>query len=239
MSVPCVPSVPPSISSKTIKEIDRNALRNAPERLSWYVAQAVTKAETQAVELLDVHGIEAYCPVETHIRRHSNIRRRTRYEIPLLPGYVFIRLRVAVDEAGSAHPHADDLDLVRKVPVVGGLVAVGGKARAIADRWIEALRAAEEAGAFDYQPRGRPNYAAGDQVRIMTGAMAGRIAEFQRYKGARLKLLLEPIDARGEVIENAERLRLKVEANVVEPVVQPEPANPAAGHWPPPADITP
>lgn len=237
-SVPCVPSVPPSISYKTIKEIDRNGLRNVPERQSWFVAQVVTKAETQAVELLGVHKIEAYCPVETHIRRHSNVRRRKHYAVPLLPGYVFIRLPLADEEPGDL-PDTDALDLVRKVPVVGGLVAVAGKPRAVADRWIEALLAAEKAGAFDYRPRGRPNYAAGDQLRIMTGAMAGRIAEFQCRKGARLKLLLEPLDARGEVIENADRLRLKVEPEAVEPLVQAEPANPAEGHWPPPPDITP
>ncbi|PHY20917.1 transcription termination/antitermination protein NusG [Caulobacter sp. BP25] len=235
MSVPCVPSVPPSISFKTIKEIDRNGPRNAPERRSWYVAQVAAKMEMQAVELLDGQGVPAYCPVETHLSRHSQARRRKRYMIPLLPRYLFVRLPVEGDGAVGG------MDAVRKAlgSAFLGLVAVAGNPRPVADRWIEALSLAERAGAFDYQPRGRPNYAKGEQVRIMTGAMAGRIAEIVANKNGRLKLVLEPLDARGQVIDNARPLRVKVEPDAVEPANPTPAAPPETGLWPPAPDITP
>lgn len=239
LSVPCVPPVPLYDLSKTIKEIGRNAGRNAPERLSWFVVQAPPKVEKQAVELLERYAVEAYRPVETHLRRHSDARRRIRYEVALLPGYVFVRLQLAPDDTPCLPVNDAGQDIFREVGMTGGLVVVAGKARVIADAWIDALRAAEKAGAFDYRPRGRPNYAKGDQLRILTGVMAGRIAEFQRNKGGRLRLLLEPLDARGQVIEAASPLRLKVKPDDVEPVVQPEPERAETGLWPPAPDITP
>lgn len=228
-SVPCVPPVPPSISSKTIKKIDRNALRNAPERLSWFVAETAVKAEPRIITKLQELRIEAYQPVETHIRRLG--RRRIKVETPLLPRYLFVRLPVLWDKAiGKMH-------LLRDVHGLIGLVAVAGSPRPIADRWIEALRQAEEAGAFDYRPRGRPNYEAGKKVRVLTGSMADRIAEIVcATKGGRLKILLEPLDARGAPIDNAHPLRVKIAPSDVE-LLEPEAAAPA--HWPPPPDITP
>lgn len=243
-SVPPVPSVPPSISSKTIKEIDRNGGRNAPERLSWFVAEVVSNAEKAVVEQLDREQpdrdpIPAWCPVETHVTRHSRKQARKRYSVPLLPGYVFVRLPVDTDgvlEAGM-------IDALREAsPLVKGLVSASGKPRPVADRWIEALETAERLGAFDYQPRGRPNYtyAKGEKVRILSGVMTNRIAEFVCNKSGRLKLLLEPIDAAGQVIVGGKPISTKVKPDQVEPLDPPpiEPTPAEQGLWPPPPSIT-
>lgn len=234
MSVPCVPSVPPSISLKTIKEIDRNAPRNAPERKAWFVAEVVSKEEPRALSQLEDAGLEAYCPVETHLTRHSRKQARKRYEVPLLPGYVFVRLPVT--DLGV--PTLDRDALREASPMVKGLVVVAGKVRSISDRWIDALQAAQAKGAFDYLPRGRPNYAKGDEVRIVTGAMAGRIAQFIANKSGRFKLLLEPIDMLGQPIANGRPLRVKVDPDAVEPA-NPAPVDPSENLWPPAPDITP
>lgn len=233
MSVPCVPPVPPSISSKTIKEIDRNGPWNAPERLAWFVAEVVSKEELRAFGQLDGEGFAAYCPVETHLTRHSRKQARKRYSVPLLTGYVFVRL--PVDDHGDVV--AGQQDALRKAsPVVKGLVQVGGKIRSVSDRWIEALQDAEARGAFDYQPRGRPNYryAEGDKVRIVSGVLTNRIAQFICNKSGLLKVLLEPV-------EGGSPKSTKVQPDQLEPL-NPPPAEPTPaeqGLWPPAPDITP
>lgn len=194
----------------------------------------VSKEEPRALAQLGDAGVEAYCPVETHLTRHSRKQARKRYSVPLLPGYVFVRLPVT--ELGL--PKLDRDALRKASPMVKGLVVVAGKVRSISDLWIAALKAAEDKGAFDYLPRGRPNYAKGDEVRIVTGAMAGRIAQIVANKSGRLKLLLEPVDTRGQPIVNAQPLRVKVEPDAVEPA-NPQPVTPSENLWPPAPDITP
>lgn len=188
-----------------------------------------------AVALLKDKGVGSYCPVETHLTRHSQARRRKRYSVPLLPGYLFVEL--PVDHAGAIAGGMPEMRLALGAAFVG-LVAVAGAPKSISVRWIDALKAAEDKGAFDYLPRGRPNYAKGDEVRIVTGAMAGRIAQIVANKSGRLKLLLEPIDTRGQPIANAQPLRVKVEPDAVEPA-NPAPVTPSENLWPPAPDITP
>lgn len=194
----------------------------------------VSKEEPRALAQLEDAGLEAYCPVETHLSRHSRKQARKRYSVPLLPGYVFVRLPVT----DHGLPKLDRDALRDASPMVKGLVVVAGKVRSISDRWIDALKAAEDKGAFDYQPRGRPNYAKGDEVRIVTGAMAGRIAEVVANKNGRLKLILEPIDTHGRPIDTAQPLRVKVEPDAVEPA-NPLPVDPSKDLWPPEPSITP
>jgi transcription antitermination factor NusG len=208
------------------------------------VAEVVSNAEKDAVEQLgrdqpDRKAILAWCPVETHMTRHSQARRRKRYSVPLLPGYVFVRLPVDAD----GDLLAGEIDALREAsPLVKGLVGASGKPRPVADRWIAALETAERLGAFDYQPRGRPNYsyAKGEKVRILSGVMTNRIAEFVCNKSGRLKLLLEPIDAAGQVIVGGKPISTKVASDQVEPVEPPplEPTPAEQGLWPPPPGIT-
>ena len=193
-----------------------------------------SKEEEHALAQLGESGLDAYCPVETHLTRHSRKQARKRYSVPLLPGYLFVRLPLNDENL----PTLDRAALRKASPMVKGLVCVGGAVRSVSDRWVEALKAAQAKGAFDYLQRGRPNYASGDEVRIVTGPMAGRIAQIVANKSGRLKLLLEPIDARGDLIVNAQPLRVKVEPDAVEPA-NPPPITPSAGLWPPAPDITP
>jgi transcription antitermination factor NusG len=130
----------------------------APEFLEarWYAAQTCANHERRVQEQLRLRSVEAYLPVYTSVRRWKD--RRVSLQLPLFPGYVFVRLALR------------DRLLVLQTPSVVRLVGFGGQPAALPDREIDALQQglATELG---LQPH--PYLKVGQRVRVRTGPLRG------------------------------------------------------------------
>lgn len=94
--------------------------------------------------------------------------RRVRLQLPLFPGYVFVRLALR-----------DHLKVLQ-VPSVVRLVGFGRMPTPLADEEIESLRRALTGG---LRAEPHPYLKVGRRVRIVTGPLAGREGILKRWKG--------------------------------------------------------
>lgn len=92
----------------------------------WYAVQTCANHEKRVRQQLDVRVVETYLPLYESLRHWKD--RRVRLELPLFPGYLFVRL-----------PLCDRLRVLR-TPSVVRLVEFGGQAAALPDQEIETLR---------------------------------------------------------------------------------------------------
>lgn len=107
--------------------------------MKWHAIRSTPNGEFRAMLGIDAAHIQAFCPVE-RVRvpaRHS--RRPVRTAIrPLFQGYLF-----ACFDAGR------DLGRVLEIEGVEDVLRIEGKLGHVDERRIEALRRAQELGAFD------------------------------------------------------------------------------------------
>ena len=87
--------------------------------LHWYAVQTRANHEKRVRQQLDLRVVETYLPVYESLRHWKD--RRVRLELPLFPGYLFVRLALR-----------DRLQVLR-TPSVVRIVEFGGKAVALPD----------------------------------------------------------------------------------------------------------
>lgn len=104
----------------------------------WYAAYTSANHEKRVAEQLGARSIEHVLALYETVRTWKD--RRKRLELPLFPGYVFVRL-----------PLSERLRVI-ELPGVARLVGFGGRPAAIPDSEVEALRNVLERG-----PRGAPS----------------------------------------------------------------------------------
>jgi transcription antitermination factor NusG len=159
----------PATRSQTWNSVDSRAF--------WYAAYTSANHEKKAAAEISRRGVESFLPLYHTVRRWSD--RRVHLDLPLFPGYVFVRLPVT------------ERRRVLEVPGVSTLVAFGGTPAALPDEQIEALRTG-----LTHQLRAEPHpfLTAGRRVRVRTGPFAG-IEGFivRRKNGLRLVVSLELI----------------------------------------------
>lgn len=140
------------------------ATSDAPAR--WYVIQSHSRQEQQAEAHLRNQAYDTFLP---RIRVEKIYRsKRVVHEEPLLPNYLFIRLRHWVD----------DWRPVRSTRGVLKLVDFGGEPAPVEDAIVEAMR--RRVGAPD---EARPALEAGQPVTITEGPFRGLEAIFQVFDG--------------------------------------------------------
>ncbi len=132
----------------------------------WYAAYTCSNHEKRVAEQLRQRGVEHFLPLYETV--HPWKDRRVRLQLPLFPGYVFVRLALR-----------DRLEVLQ-VPSVVRLVGFGGLATALPEHEIEALRNGLS-GELRAQPH--PYLAAGRRVRIRGGPLAGMEGTLVRRKG--------------------------------------------------------
>jgi transcriptional antiterminator RfaH len=182
----------------------------SPKAPAWYVVETRPNVEVTVAGHLAEKDFTAYLPLETRLRRVRH--RRVRVAAPVIPRFVFVELHHC-EKTGAPL----DLDLIRELDGVVGLVGIAGAPRPIPTWWLEVIMAGESAGAFDFCPRGRPNYEAGNKVRITEGPLAALIGEFIcTTKDGRIKILME-------ALSSAPPKRVKIRPDQVEPL-EAEPA---------------
>ena len=134
--------------------------------LRWYAAYTSANHEKRVSEQLSVRRIEHFLPLYASVRRWKD--RRVKLDIPLFPGYVFVRMALR------------DRLQVLQVPGVACLVGFNGVLAPLPTGEIEALRATVVEGV---RVQTHPYLAMGQRVRLRSGPLAGLTGILVRQKG--------------------------------------------------------
>lgn len=143
----------------------------------WYATYTRSNHEKRAAEQLEQRAIQHFLPSYATVRRWKD--RRKRLELPLFPGYVFVRI-----------PLQERLRVL-SIPGVVRLVGFDGRPAALPDAEIETLRMvlARRLRVAPY-----PYLSAGRKVRITRGPLEGMEGVLVRQKGqVRLVISLDLI----------------------------------------------
>ena len=132
----------------------------------WYAAYTCANHEKRVAQQLRMRSIEYLLPMYQSLRKWKD--RRKRLELPLFPGYVFVRI-----------PIRERLRVLELAGVVH-LVGFGGLPSAVPDQEIEALRNIASCR-LQAEPHSYP--AVGRRVRIIRGPLEGMEGKLVRKKG--------------------------------------------------------
>ncbi len=132
----------------------------------WYAAYVCANHEKKVLEQLEQRSVESFLPTYESIRRWKD--RRTRLELPLFPGYVFVHLALR-----------ERLRVVQ-VPSVVRLVGFNGQPSALPYEEIEALK---KGLAASVRAEPHPFLTAGRRILIRSGPLQGQEGVLIRRKG--------------------------------------------------------
>ena len=134
--------------------------------ISWFVVHTQPNAEAKAKHHLENQDFAVYLPRYLKLRRHA--RRVDRVPAPLFPRYLFVgfdplsaRWRVVQSTVGVSH-----------------LIRQGDQPTPIPTAVLQSLRACEDASGF-FSVASPPRFIMGEAVRIVAGAFADAIGQFQ------------------------------------------------------------
>ncbi len=122
----------------------------------WYAAYTCARHEKQVWRQLQDRKLETFLPLYRSVRRWKD--RRKELELPLFPGYIFVRI-----------PRQERLRVLR-IPSVVRFVGFQGEPAALEDREVEQLRRGLENGVHA-EPH--PYLKIGDRIRVKCGPLAG------------------------------------------------------------------
>ena len=160
----------------------------------WYAAYTSANHEKRVAAQLGVRSVEHFVPLYESVRRWKD--RKVRLQLPLFPGYVFVRLALR------------DRLKVLQVPGVAKLVGFNGTPTALPHGEIEALRASLADGV---RAEPHPYLTVGRRVRMRSGPLAGMQGILLRRKGnfrvvISLELIQRSVAVDADVV-NVEALR--------------------------------
>jgi transcription antitermination factor NusG len=143
----------------------------------WYAVYTSANHEKRVAEQMAQRSVEHFLPQYASVRRWKD--RRVQLDLPLFPGYVFVRFALR------------DRLRVLKIPSVVCLVSFGGQPAALPDEIVTQLREGL-AGKLRVEPH--PYLTVGRRVRVLRGSLAGTEGILVRKKGSfRVVLSLELI----------------------------------------------
>jgi transcription antitermination factor NusG len=122
----------------------------------WYAAYTSANHEKRVAEQLERRSVENFLPLYQSVRRWKD--RRIQLQMPLFPGYVFVRICPR------------DRLKVQQVPGVAHLVGFGGQLTLVPEEDIQAIRACL-AGPNRVQPH--RYLKRGQRVRVLNGPLTG------------------------------------------------------------------
>jgi transcription antitermination factor NusG len=151
---------------------------------NWYAASTNSNHEKQVAARLEARAVQYFLPLYKSLRKWKD--RRVFLDIPLFPGYIFVRLtRISQLRA-------------LEVPGVVRLVGFGGQPCALPENDIEILRTGI-ANRLNIEPH--PCVTAGLRVRVIKGPLVGLEGILVRQKSSsRVVLTLDAI-ARSAAVE--------------------------------------
>jgi transcription antitermination factor NusG len=169
------------------------SVRQEPQ---WWAVYTASRHEKRVAEHLGARGIDCYLPLYRSRRRWKD-GSKVELELPLFPGYIFVR--------------AMRQERVRVLEVPGVLSIIGNSREALPleDAEVEALRA----GIQSRNIAPYPQLAVGQRVRVVGGLFAGWQGTSVRMKGEfRVVLTLDQI---------MQSFAVEIDAADVEPVRTP------------------
>jgi transcription antitermination factor NusG len=128
------------------------------ETLCWFAIQTRPRFEKKVTNELQEKGIEVFLPVQNCLRQWSD--RRQMVEMPLFPGYVFVRAAGTVDARVN----------VLRTNGVASFVGVRGIGSMIPDEEISAIQTLLKEQ-IPFQPH--PFLKIGQRIRILGGSLDG------------------------------------------------------------------
>jgi len=132
----------------------------------WYAAYTSANHEKRVAEQLTARSVEHFLPTYESVRHWKD--RRIKLQLPLFPGYVFVRVALR------------DSMRVLQVSSVVRLVGFNGVPHSLAEEEIESLRRTLNEGG---RAEPHPFLRIGHRVRIIAGPLAGREGILKRRKG--------------------------------------------------------
>ena len=132
----------------------------------WFAAYTRSRHEKRVAEQLEQRRTEFFLPLYRTVHRWKD--RRMRVELPLFPGYIFVRIA------------QEDRRWVLQVPGLVRLVGFNGLPTTVPDADIEALRNGLE-NQINVEPH--PYLKVGRCVRIRSGPLRGAEGILVRKKG--------------------------------------------------------
>jgi transcription antitermination factor NusG len=156
------------------RELDFRVAYNEPR---WYAAYTCARHEMKVAEQLVRRSVEHFLPLYQSVRQWKD--RKVRLQLPLFPGYVFVRLALR-----------DRLQAMQ-VPGVAKLVGFNGVPATLPQEEIEAVRIGLANGVCA-EPY--PYITVGRRIRVSAGPLAGLQGILvKRKKTARIVVSVELI----------------------------------------------
>jgi transcription antitermination factor NusG len=143
----------------------------------WYAAYTSANHEKRVAKQLEERALEHFLPLYQSVRRWKD--RRVRLDLPLFPGYVFVRLVLR------------DRLMILQIPGVAKLVGFNGTPTALPEGEIESLRTSLAEGL-----RAEPHrfLTVGRRVRVKNGPLGGMLGILVKRKNrARLVVSVQLI----------------------------------------------
>jgi transcription antitermination factor NusG len=159
----------------------------------WYAAYTSANHEKRVAEHLLGRSVEYFLPLYQSMRRWKD--RRVKLQLPLFPGYVFVRLELR------------DRMQVLQVPGVAKLVGFNGTPTALPQEEIDSLRKSLEGGV---RAEPHPFMITGRRVRVKDGPLAGMTGILVKRKN-RARFVVSV-----ELIQRA--IAIEIEETDLEPV---------------------
>jgi transcriptional antiterminator RfaH len=159
---------------------------------SWHVVQVHVHAEAKAQMHLARQGFETYLP--RYLRRRRHARRTDTVAAPLYPSYLFVTFNPLIHGWRSIHSTVG----------VARLVCNGNVPAAIDAAIIGGLKSRENAQGFIQLER-RPQFAAGDKVRVREGVFTDCLGLFEGMGDReRVAILLDLLGRKVRVVLDEE-----------------------------------
>jgi|HubBroStandDraft_2_1064218.scaffolds.fasta_scaffold118617_2 transcription antitermination factor NusG len=155
-----------------------------PQTQRWFTVYTCANHEKTVAKRLDARSVEHFLPIYTSVARWKD--RRVKLDLPLFPGYLFVRL-----EAGE-RLH------VLEVPGVVRLVGFNGQPYPVPDAEIESLRAGIQ---NDLRFVPHPYLNVGSRVRVKRGPLEGIEGILLRRKNVYRVVLSLHLIARSAAVE--------------------------------------
>lgn len=156
----------------------------AEPQLCWYAAYTASRHEKTVAEHLRQREVESFLPLYETVRRWNNGRHKV--QLPLFPGYVFVRIELR------------DKLRVLQVPGLVQLVTFQGAPAALPDSEIETLRSALGAGVLAQPYR---YLSVGSKIEICSGPLQGLRGILLRHQGQFRVVLSVEMIMRSIVVE--------------------------------------
>jgi transcription antitermination factor NusG len=141
------------------------------DRPRWYVAYTLPRHEKAVANRLVSQKVTSYLPLYSAVRCWN--RRRVEVELPLFPGYVFVRMLVS-----------DRIRILSR-PGIIRLLSVNGNLAVLPDEEMQRLQSSLAL----WKAKPYPFLISGKQVRIKSGPFAGLEGTILRRKG-KMRLLV-------------------------------------------------